>query len=103
MRKKNNQLVTKVEEYEKEYPDFKIEKKLKKLEPAPQSSPTKAPAIVPENKNSNIKKKNKSNEQIPVSLVEEEEEKPAPVVQKTANKKEDQKGGKNKNNSPKPK
>ncbi len=69
LRKKNIQLTTKVEEYENEYPDFKIDKKLKKLEPAPQSSPTKAPAPVPENKNNNIKKKNKSNEQIPIQVV----------------------------------
>lgn len=36
LRKKNVQLLTKVEEYATEYPEFKIEKKLKKLEPAPQ-------------------------------------------------------------------
>ena len=72
MRKKNIQLTTKVEEYANEYPDFKIDKKLKKAEPAPQSSPTKAPAPVADNKNNNNKKKNKSNEQIPVQVVEEE-------------------------------
>ena len=71
LRKKNNQLGTKVEEYATEYPDFKIDKKLKKAEPAPQPLPAKTQAPVADSKSNNTKKKNKSNEQIPVQVVEE--------------------------------
>jgi hypothetical protein len=42
LRKRNIQLNTKVEEYATEYPDFRIEKKLKKAEPAPQPLASKA-------------------------------------------------------------
>lgn len=70
MRKKNNQLGTKVEEYTTEYPEFKIDKKLKKIEPAPQPLPAKTQTPVVDTK-SNNKKKGKSNEQIAVPVVEE--------------------------------